>query len=671
MWWILLGLLGMIVVSVLPFLGIILRIYREGGEWRKNLVVLVKDLVIILILLTATWAGFAYIYGAWVSYPDLLRTIISTSFWGMFFIIIFMPIHNGYIKNASTSNSLNKYKNGALAIIVTVVMIGLFILLPVSFVVFESNSGVDWFLMIFYLTYLSVALPFISYFIFKRFPTRWANSPPYDFPEERKKLIFDKKDYSIAAVLIVLSLSFMLVVNITPALHPEVYHNDIEDRVTSTMDFPDSVSPDEVRLVPWSVAQAYLERVYGDSAAYLDTSASTMRENTHPTVVNGNFVWLNVPQFESWKWFGGRKLPFYVMVNATGREIHTQRVDVEMEVSESHIEWSWRINRIVRKVAGENYNVAQVRFDLDDNYHPYYIVYLSYHHIPYYYETIEKLVIIDAVDGSAKVVDPKDAPSWLEVVYPDEYVYKWVSWWAINRNGWYYKKFVKTNLFTPDLPDAKFLLINGTSYWYIPLKQLQSHVLGGYMLVNTRTGESKFYNRASYNYVDYSTAWVQLHTYLSSGEMGYMQLSIREGYLYTVDLGNGTKKEVYILPLYAGLSLQKIAIIDPVNYQSKPTIAEDVESAIEMLKRGESGGNEESHRVILVDGMYISSTMAYIYTNSSIITIDKESLKLGENSADEDWVTLEIAYSKYLHGDSVYLNLTYMGDLVIDVNLNS
>ncbi len=667
MWWVLIALSGLIFTSILPFLRVILRMWKSV-EAKKYLLSISRNLFLILLLMSLTWLIFAYIYGAWISYPDIFRVIVSGTFWSMWFILTYLLIHNSILRGAGGKDPANM-KNGAIAVALTIVLVGYFIIYPLSFSVFESNSGVDTWLILFYLIYLLTALSYVAYFILKRFPAWWSSAMPREYSKGKEKIIFDRKDYSIAGALLSVTLVLMLVINLTPALAPQVYHNDIEDRVSVTFDFPDAVRADEIRLVPWSVAQAYLERVYGDAAAYLDTDPDVLAENTHPTVVNGEFVWLNVPQFESWKWFGGRKLPFYVMVNATGKEIHTKRMDYEMEVSNSHIEWSWRISRIVRSVAGEKYNIAQVRFDLDDNYHPYYIVYLSYHHIPYYYETIEKLVIINAVNGQAKVVDPKDAPSWLEVVYPDEYVYKWISWWALNRNGWYYKKFVKTNLYHPDLPDAKFLLINGTSYWYIPLKQLQSHVLGGYVLVNTRTGEPKFYNRASYNYVDYNTAWIQLHTYLSSGEMGYMQLSIREGYLYTLDMGNGTKKEVYILPLYAGLTLQKVAIIDPVNYQNKPIIAEDVNSAIEMLKRGTSSGTSERNVEVEVQGIYISSTMAYIYSNSSLITIDKESLKLGNNTADEDWITLEIAYSKYLHGDDVYLNLTYVGDVVVDVRI--
>ncbi len=660
MLWIIAGFLILSALTVLSFLHLILKVWREEKGILKEMArKLAVKITLIFLVIFVPLLFLDSLYGTWIPTPELLGLLGGGLFWISTMVLFVLPFLNALKYRKSSTRTV---KGVAYMLVATFLLVYAFFL-PSALGVFETGNGLDMILIASYLIFLLSAIAIAFPYIVFRIPEgSWGD-------EKIERMLPGKRDYGITIGLIALSIVIMLVMGSTVAFIPEVYHNDIEDNMVKTKDFPDVARPEEIRLVPWSVAEAYLERVYGDAAAYLDTSGAVLAKNTHPTVVNGEFVWLNVPQFEPWKWLGGRKLPFYVMVNATGNNIEAKRVDVEMKVSTSNIEWDWRVSKIVRSVAGENYRIVEVRFDLDDNYHPYYIAYLAYEHPPFYYETLEKLVIIDAITGAAGVYSPSNAPKWLEVVYPDEYVYRWVNWWAQSRFGWYYATFVKTNLYHPDLPDAKFLLINGTSYWYIPLRQMQSHVLGGYVLVNTRTGKPIFYDRAEMNYVDYSTAWVQLHTYLSSGELGYMQLGIREGYLYAVNAGNGTVKEVYILPLYAGLTLQKIAIVDPVNYQNKPIIADDLESALDMLKSGSSGGNEIKEVIIGVEGMYISSTTAYVYNNSTIISIDKESLKYGNHTADEDWITLQIAYSRYLHGDDVVLILTMSGNVVIDVDL--
>ncbi len=656
--WLILGFVLMSVLTILSVAGIVFRMWTEN---RKNIWLFLKlfgwkILISILIFFMPLYV-LDYLYGSWIPLSYMVAIIPGAMMWIVLTLFMLLPFLNiigrESIRSRYTPRTIRitSYSFAAL-----VLFIYLFSILYFP-QVFETNSGLDYVLIYTFALFLI----FLYTYIYPRIVTM-----PY---ERIEKFIPKKRDYKILGSLLVLSLVLMIILGSTVAFFPEVYHNDIEDRVAWSAKYPGVVSPNEIRLVPWSVAQAYLERVYGDAAAYLDTSTSTLRKNTHPTIVRDEFVWLNVPEFEPWKWLGGRTLPFYVMVNATGKNIVAKRVDINMKVSTSNIEWDWRVSKIVKNKVGEGYCITQVRFDLDDNYHPYYIAYLTYLHPPFYYETLDKLVIIDAVSGQASVYTPKNAPSWLEVVYPDEYVYYWIDWWAHDRYGWYYANFIKSKLYDPDLPDAKFLLINGTPYWYIPLRQMQSHVLGGYILVNTRTGKPVFYDRANENYVDYNTAWIQLHTYLSSGEMGYMQLSIREGYLYPISLGNNTIKEVYILPLYAGLTLQKVAIIDPVNYQNKPVIADDVESAIEMFRRGESESQKGTTVIVGVDGMYIEATTAYLYHNHTIITINKDSLKYGNRSAEDDWIALQIAYSRYLHGSNVTLKLYMLGDVVVDIYL--
>ena len=64
---------------------------------------------------------------------------------------------------------------------------------------------------------------------------------------------------------------------------------------------------------------------------------------------------------------------------------------------------------------------------------------------------------------------------------------------------------------------ARFLVINGTTYWQIPMVQTGSNVLGGYITVETRTGKAVFYNREQKSMVDLDTATTQVERYLVSG----------------------------------------------------------------------------------------------------------------------------------------------------------
>jgi len=110
--------------------------------------------------------------------------------------------------------------------------------------------------------------------------------------------------------------------------------------------------PQEVRVVSWLLATQYLERSYGDSASFLDSSEGGLLKYTDPSYVNGRFVWVNAPVFESWKWFGGKKVPFFVYVENDPANISeestrvTHKVDLELETHEIRVTWQKRLEQL-------------------------------------------------------------------------------------------------------------------------------------------------------------------------------------------------------------------------------------------------------------------------------------------------------------------------------------
>ncbi|MDP7535993.1 MAG: hypothetical protein QF766_04395, partial [Candidatus Poseidoniia archaeon] len=347
----------------------------------------------------------------------------------------------------------------------------------------------------------------------------------------------------------------LLAANITPQMGNLEFNpmfSDLNESVDNTAAPANYLTdPNEVRVISWYLATQYLVRSYGDSASSLSTDEWEMMEYTDPTLVNGEFVWVNAPKFEAWKWTGGKQVPFYVTVANDPANMSSEGFDPVRSSDEgfavhvSQISWANRIDQLLFDDYALELVKVQVRFDIDDEQNPFWIVYLGQRGIIRDVVTLEKILIVNArdIDDHAVYdVDDPEIPAWLEVVYPDYYVEDWASLWGEWREGIIYHMFTKTHLSYPS-DTARFIVLNGQTYWYIPMTQLSSDVLAGYILVDTRSGKAVYHNREAKSLANLYTAEEQVYAYLASGAEGFSQLRIDEGYLYPIMTDSGAVRD--------------------------------------------------------------------------------------------------------------------------------
>jgi hypothetical protein len=408
---------------------------------------------------------------------------------------------------------------------------------------------------------------------------------------------------------------------------------------------------------------------------------------TDPTYLHGRFVWVNLPVFQSLKWLGDRDIPSFAYVENVpenmSREdpniLHT--VDTPIDYHMERIEWSKRLNqRLFDRY--NDYVLIQSRMDVDEDLNPYVVLYLGTVGATFAMPTLAKLVIVNLQTGAEQEFAVTDTaiPSWLEVVYPDWYVYEWTAFWAHNRFGWSYTITNKQHLYEPDDVAARFLVINGTTYWQVPLVQTGSNVLGGYVTVETRTGKAVFYNREQKSMVDLDTATTQVERYLVSGALGFQHLDTHEAYLYPFMTSGGQIREAYVFPLYAGLTIAKYAILDPQEYTSAPTVAESLDIAVAQYSgRAFGAGNNttaplvwESHAI---QNAYVgkdptsSQEEAVVTLNNTTSIVTVQTLRGGLIADGEDeWRELNLAIAEFQRTGSVMLWVTYRGGSIVDVD---
>jgi len=450
--------------------------------------------------------------------------------------------------------------------------------------------------------------------------------------------------------------------------------NNIEDADTFLSHYSD------VRVISWDLATQYLQRAYSDAASTLSTDQDVLTLNTDPDYVNGKFVWVNAPQYEFLKWTGGKTVPFYVYVVNDPENMTKDGFDAvhrsndSFETHRDKISWGMRIDQILHnKYAGSYVNI-QIRFTLDEENHPYWVVYLGKRHILYDVVDIEKILIIDASDMDKTWefdIDDPDIPDWMEVVYPDNYLLDWAKLWGSWREGITYKWFNKRHLSFPD-DTPRFLILNGTSYWYLPMRQLDSQVLAGYILMNTRTGETVYHNREALSLADRFTATLQVRQYLSSGIQGFRQLTIQEGYLYPIQMNYGRVREAYIFPLYSGFTIQQYAMVDAEFYTQNPFFGTDLQTLISEYRSHTFDVDQNITHTwtnLTFESAYSDDEEGAFTANGTTYIVHREDLAGGAIAdAENEWREFRLAVSDFERGEDVSIEVVVYNGEVLDVD---
>jgi hypothetical protein len=289
---------------------------------------------------------------------------------------------------------------------------------------------------------------------------------------------------------------------------------------------------------------------------------------------------------------------------------------------------------------------------------------------------LKKLVIVSVSDWNDyteyDITDNATIPSWLEVVYPDQYVYTWVSYWGSYRSGLVYSWFNKKHLYDPD-DTARFIIIQNKTYWQIPVRQKDSEVLGGFVQVDTRTGKATFWNREAKSYVGMWTVEQQIFSYLSSGQVGFQQMTIHEGYLYPIKMNDNSIREAYIFPLYAGFTVQKYAIVDAELYTAAPTIDTSLQDALDAYRARSPGGANQTNltwkTLKIVNAFAEAANVVVTLNDTHTYSIAEEDLKSGIIIKPKDeFKELKLAVAEHARTSNVTIDVVIDQGKIVDVD---
>jgi len=648
-------------------------LYLYAGGIKMSLTLLIGSLITFIIIGFVNDLTYAIWIGSILGFMGLLFIILLVS------LFIEVILHSDEGEYTVDSSDLSGYDTDE---IFDASNPAPFVAMPILFFILIILTIVTGSIIPIIILFVGLPLVIAAYAIVKTSASgSEGNAMKQMFGMGRDNIPISRLIKAVLAISIVIILIFSNITPYTGNLDFNPTFEALNETEGNTAD-ADTYLTDygDVRVISWDLATQYLQRAYSDAASTLSTDQFVLSLNTDPDYVDGKFVWVNAPQFEFMKWFGGKEVPFYVYVVNDPRNMTqdgfeaVQRSNESFSVHRDKISWEMRIDQLLHNTYAGKYVNIQTRINLDEEQHPYWVVYLGKRHVFYDVVDLEKILIIDAMDLDRNWeydIDDLDIPEWLEVVYPDKYLMDWAKLWGSWREGITYKYFNKRHLSYPD-DTPRFLILNGTPYWYLPMRQLDSQVLAGYILMNTRTGETVYHNREARSLADRYTASIQIQQYLSSGIQGFRQLTIQEGYLYPMQMEYGRVREAYIFPLYSGFTIQQYAIVDAEFYTQTPIFGTDLQSLLSDYRAMVFDADQNvtyTWENITFESAYADDEEGVFTSNGTTHVVTRVDLAGGEIAdADNEWREFRLAVSDFERGQNVTLEAVVASGKVLDID---
>ena len=212
-----------------------------------------------------------------------------------------------------------------------------------------------------------------------------------------------------------------------------------------------------------------------------------------------------------WRWVKNDVTPGYVIVYAndpTKRYLVTEvnGQNLKMKYLESAC-FGDDIERHIRTNGYLSTGITEHNFEIDPNGRPYWVLCNYEPTIGFSGGKDSKGVItVDIQNGVVEQYDMASAPQWIDHIQPEYFVESQIRYWGEYKQGWWNSLLAMDGVQKPT-PGMVLVYSEGQSYWYTGISASKLDASGntatsGFMLVNARTKEAKYYKVAGVNEIE-------------------------------------------------------------------------------------------------------------------------------------------------------------------------
>ena len=396
----------------------------------------------------------------------------------------------------------------------------------------------------------------------------------------------------LGSVTIILGLIIIINVINSPLFNSKSYYERIS---VSNSNFSDDVAPVDFNSLPLLDKNSSIK--LGDKVmGQMTDLVSQFEVSNNYTQINYNDEILRVTPLEYAgliKYFTNRNegVAGYITVDSVDGESNLVRLENGMKYMPS----AYFFENLYRKLRiSYPFTIfGEVNFEIDDEGNPYWIAEtLKYSGVGLKKE-VTGVVILNPIDGTSTKYKVEEVPTWVDHVYSANLIIEQLNNWGKYKNGFLNSIFGQKDV-VKTTTGYNYLTMNNDVYLYTGITSVSSDGSNiGFVLVNLRTKETKFYD----------VAGAEETAAMASAEGQVQQMNYTSTFPLLVNLDN---KPTYLMSLKDNAGLVKMyAFVDYTDYQR--VVVTDSSEGIVKAAQNYLGGSittgEELSKTITIDAI--------------------------------------------------------------------
>ena len=201
-----------------------------------------------------------------------------------------------------------------------------------------------------------------------------------------------------------------------------------------------------------------------------------------------------------WKYFDNKTTPGYITVSATDPDDVqlVQELDGE-EIKLRYLKSACFGDKLLRHIRNSGYRttgLTDMSFELDESGRPYWTV-TTYENTAFWgLPEANGVLVCDAQTGECELYSIDEAPEWIDKVQPEEFIDNQIDNYGDYGKGFWNSIFGKNGVINKT-PGLLTVYNNGECYYYTGMTSVgNDDATTGFLMVNTRTKEAKFFQMA-------------------------------------------------------------------------------------------------------------------------------------------------------------------------------
>ena len=258
-------------------------------------------------------------------------------------------------------------------------------------------------------------------------------------------------------------------------------------------DMPETTNVNNIALMDTASASIIGNRTLGSLSQVVSqyvispTYSQINYHNTPKKVANLEYA-------DFFKWFQNRSngIPGFVMVDPLNNTAEYVELSKSMKYAESAY-FGKDLKRALR-FAYPTKMFHKFYFEIDENGNPYYIVSCKTPHAGLFGAMdVNEVILFNPVDGTSKLYDLEDVPSWVDIVFDGDLASDKYNWFG-TLSGGFWNSVIGNKNCKRATNDYGYIVLNDDVWYFTGVTSVnedESNI--GFILTNARTGEYKFY----------------------------------------------------------------------------------------------------------------------------------------------------------------------------------